>query len=254
MNKTQTNLKSAGFLQEIFLTSEDATRCYGSLLKLMPYIKEPFVITGGIATGWHLLKNRVSRKKRHINDIDIVVEGLSSLHASLNRDFLIRHFHPCREKGKILVMLVDKEYGTRIDVFTPSTSSLIKRLTNFAIGETSLRFISTEDLLAKLLTIVDVVTDDKPVDPKYVEHFNSLFIVADLETVREIWGEYRKENQPLDFEEAVEVVQRRIAANPALLQANHYSQDINQVCAWCQESELFPLAPLSKIYEILGYV
>jgi hypothetical protein len=228
--------------------------CLGSLSKLMAHFAEPMIVTGGVAAGWHLLKNGAQRKMHRLNDIDIVVEDLSSLPASVSRDFLIRHFHPFREKGKILLMLVDEEHGTRIDVFTPSTNSLIQRLTGVTFGEIPLRLISAEDLLAKLLSIVYAVTESKPVEAKYVEHFNSLSMVADLKTVREIWREYRKENQLLDFDEAAELVQRSVTSAPALLQANHYSQDINQTCAWCQESNLFPLAPLPKIYEILGYV
>jgi len=71
---------------------------------------------------------------------------------------------------------------------------------------------------------------------------------------REIWREYRKEDQPLNFEEAAEGVKLSVIASPALLQESPYGQDTNQVCSWCQESKLFPLASLSKIYEILGYV
>jgi len=172
MNRSQTTEKSVNFLHEIFLASEDATKCHNSLSKLKRHLKEPVVVTGGIALGWHLLKNGGRGKKRHLNDIDIVVEGLSSLRSTLHQDFLIRHFHPFREKGKILVQMVDEEYGTRIDVFTPSTSSLIKRLTDSAIGEIPFRLISAEDLLVKLLSIVYTVTESKPIEPKYIEHFN----------------------------------------------------------------------------------
>ena len=245
---------SAVPLQEIFLAREDVDRCHGSLSKLRRHLDGPIVITGGIAVGWHSLNSGVGRIKGRLNDIDVVVDGLPSLRASLRRDFLIRHFHPSRERGKILIMLIDEEHSTRIDVFTPSTGSLIRRITDFPMDELAFKVISAEDLLAKLLSILYAVTEGRQVEPKYFEHFRSLSAAADPETIREVWREYRKKNQPLEFEEAAKGVERSIMANPALLQESSYSQDINQACSWCRESELYPLAPLPRIHETLGYV
>ena len=247
-------MKGDGFLQEIFLASEDTAKCLGSISKLTRHLREPVVITGGIAAGWHLLRNGALRKKRHLNDIDIVVGGLSSLYASLSEDFLIVHFHPLRERGKILIQLVDEEHGLRIDVFTSGSKLLTTRLTDFAIGEVSCRFVSAEDLLAKLLSSIHPAMRGETVEQKYVEDFHLLSTVADLDTMREVWQEYRKEGECLEFEKAAEAVQRSIIANPGLLQASSYSQDVNQSCAWCCESEMFPLAARSRIYAILGYV
>ncbi len=254
MNRNRTAVQGAGILQEICLASEDAAKCYGSLSKLTRHLEEQIVVTGSIATRWHLRRNGRRRKKKRLNDIDLVVEGLISLRPSLSKDFLIRHFHPQRGGGRILIMLVDEEYGTRIDVFTPSTRTLTERLTDFAIGDFSCRVVSAEDLSAKLLSVIYLATNGVPVEPKYVEDFRLLSTVADLKMVRNVWREYRKESQPLDFEEAAEAVKLCITANPDLLRAGHNSQDIYQACSWCCESELFPLAPQSKIYEILGYV
>ena len=254
MQRDETTGKSAGFLREIFLARADATRCFGSLAKLSRHLNGPVVVTGGIAAGWHLLQNGGRIIRRPFNDIDIVVEGLASLRASLRQDFLIRHFHPYRAQGKILLMLVDEEHGTRIDVFTPSTSLLTRRLHACIIGELPLRLVSAEDLLAKLLAIVYAITESRPVEAKYFAQFHLLLTVADAAKVRAVWREYRQENQPLDFAEAAAAVQRSVAANAALLQTGQYSRDLNHVCSWCQASELFPLAPLTKIYEILGYV
>lgn len=245
---------SADPLRELFLKREDAVRCHGSLSKLRRHLEGHVVITGGIAVGLHSLTAGARRIKGRLNDIDVVVEGSHSLRASLRRDFLIRHFHPARERGKILIMLVDEEHGTRIDVFTPGTDSLKRRLTDLPIGESPLKLISAEDLLAKLLSILHPVTEGRRVEPKYFDHFHSLFAAADPETAREVWREYRKENQPLEFEEAAKDVERSVTANPVLLRESSYSQDIDQACSWCHKSELYPLSPLPKVHEILGYV
>jgi hypothetical protein len=245
---------SNNFLQEFFLSSEDITRCHGSLSKLARHLEESVIITGGIATGWHLLKNGVRRKKTSLNDLDVVLEGLPSLRTTVSQDFLIRHFHPYRGRGRILIQLIDEEHGTRIDAFTPKSRSLTARLTDTAIGDLPCRIVSAEDLSATLLSVIYATTAGEPVDPKYVEHFRLLSTVADLYTLRVLWPEYRKESQHLDFEEAVEAVQQTITVNPGLLQAARYSRDINQTCQWCCESESFPLASRARIYEIIGYV
>jgi hypothetical protein len=254
MNGNQLSVKSADFLDELFLADEDITRCLGTLSKLARHFEEPIIVTGSIATGWHLLKNGRLTQKRRLNDIDVIVEDLSSLHQSLSGDFLIKHFHPDRGQGRILIQLVDEEYRTRVDIFTPTTRTLTNRLIDSAIGEVSCRLVSAEDLAAKLLSVIYPATSGEPIEPKYVEHFHLLSTVADLNVTREVWREYRKEGQSLEFDAAIKAVERSITDNPGILQAGQYSQNINQTCRWCRESELFPLAQLSKVYEILGYV
>ena len=254
MNGNRITRIGADFLHEIFLASEDIARCLGSLSKLARHFEKPVVITGSIATSWHLMENGRRRQKNRLNDIDVIVEGLSNLRPSLSEDFLVKHFHPYRGRGKILIQLVDEEYRTRIDVFTPTTRTLTTRLTDLAVGGIACRLVSAEDLAAKLLSVIYPATSGEPIDPKYAEHFRLLFTIADLATAREVWREYRKESQSLEYEEAVAAVERSITDNPDLLQAGHYSQDINQTCQWCYESKLFPLAPLSKVHEVLGYV
>lgn len=248
------SLNRAGFLEEIGLASEDISRCYGSLAKLARHLEDPVIITGSLATNWHLLKNGGRREKQRLNDIDVVVEGSASLPASLSQDFLIRHFHPTRGGGRILIMLVDEAHRTRIDVFTPTAKTLTERLTGCLIDDLACRIVAAEDLAAKLLSVIYPITKGEPVEPKYVEHFRLLSTVVDLATMKAVWREYRKADQLLDFAEAVEFVEQNIAAHPGLLQAGRYSQDIHQTCRWCCESERFPLAPLSRIHTILGYV
>jgi hypothetical protein len=151
-------------------------------------------------------------------------------------------------------MLIDEEHATRIDVFTPTTRTLTRRLTGFAIDDIACRIVAAEDLSAKLLSVIYPITRGEPVEPKYAERFRLLSTLVDLATMKEVWREYRKEDQHIDFDEVAEAVERSIAAHPDLLQLGRYSQDINQACSWCFESERFPLAPLSRIYSIMGYV
>jgi hypothetical protein len=255
MKKDQNSITNTGFLQELFIKNEDISKCFGSLSKLTRHLDEPVAITGSLAIGWHLLKSGRQLKKRRLNDIDtVVVTGLSLIHPSLSQDFLINHFHPYRERGKVLLQLVDEEHNTRTEIFTPGSDSLAGRLIDCVIGDLSCRIVSTEDLLAQLLSIIHSVVEDKPVDPKHVEQFALLSTVADRAVTRKLWGDYRKENQHLDFDEAAESIKLKIEASPNLLRATGYCQDVDSVCVWCNESELFPIASRSKVYEILGYV
>jgi hypothetical protein len=255
MDKGQGSTENEDFLQELFLYDEDISRCVGSLSKLMRHLDEPVVITGSIAAGWHLFRSGRRLKKRRLNDIDTVaVRGLSPVRPSLSRDFLINHFHPQRERGKVLLQLVDEEHGTRTEVFTAVSDSVAERLTDCTIGGLPCRLISAEDALAKLLSIVYSVMDDRPVDPKYVEHFNELRAASDMTVAGKLWRDYRKENHHADFDEAAEAVNLRIKEKPHLLQATSYCQDINFACEWCHESDSFPIASRSKVYDVLGYV
>ena len=254
MSLDQPSINCLDSFEKIFADSEDSLRCRGSLSKLAQHLEAPVIVTGSIATALHLLKNGIRRQMTRLNDIDTVVEDLPRVRSSLSQDFLINHFHPLRGQGRVLFQLVDEEYSTRIEVFTSNSITLSERLTDFSIGDLRCRAVSAEDVLAKLLSVIYPVTKGEKVDPKYVEHFQALSAAVDLKTMREIWRDYRKESYPLSFDEAVEAVRRSINANPDLLQREEYCQDINFACRWCFEAEQFPLAPRSKIYEILGYV
>lgn len=255
MGKVQHRIADDNFLRELWLTSEDVSRGIGSLSKLSRHLAEPVVLTGSIAAGWHLLNSGMQPVKNHLNDIDtIALQGSSGIGPALSQDFLVNHFHPYRGGGRVLLQLVDEEHRTRVEVFTPGSDSLTERLIDSTIGELPCRLVSAEDLLVKLLSIIHSVTEGEAVDPKYVERFDSLSAVSDMDVARRLWGEYRKENQRADFDEAAELVKSKIASDPNLLRATRYCQDVNFHCEWCYESELFPVASRFKVHEILGYV
>ncbi|HRH40523.1 MAG TPA: hypothetical protein PKY82_02680 [Pyrinomonadaceae bacterium] len=255
MDLNERTIGNHQFLSDILLTKDDIDKCIGSISKLSQSLSEPIIITGSLAILYHLLKSGKPTKKRQLNDIDTVyLTDFSQIGHSLGRNFLINHFHPLREKGKVLLQLVDEEYRTRIEVFTPQSDTLAQRLTNLKIGELTWRVVSAEDLLAKLLSIIYSILEDQSVDPKYAESFNLLAEIANQNVVQKVWQDYRKEGQFINFDEAAQSVKVKIAANPDLLQPTEYCQDINIQCLWCRESEVFPIASRSQIHEILAYV
>ena len=132
MDKVQHRIADDNLLRELLLTSEDISRCVGSLSKLARHLTEPVVLTGSIAVGWHLLSHGWQPVKNHLNDIDTVaMRGLSGIGPALGQDFLVNHFHPNRGRGRVLLQLVDQEHRTRIEVFTPGSDSLAERLVDF---------------------------------------------------------------------------------------------------------------------------
>ena len=114
--------------------------------------------------------------------------------------------------------------------------------------------MSAEDLTARLLAILYGVITGEYVDPKYYDKFRLISEFADMDTVHEIWSDYRKADCPLYFDEAADAVHRKIAKDPGTLRKDSYGQDVDASCPWCEYSSSFPVSSRSKIFEILGYV
>ena len=242
------------FLMEMFPTDEDVFRCWSTFSTLARHFNETLILTGGVAVNWHAARNECRVGKRPFNDIDIVVEHISDLPQSLRDDFLVAHLHPSHDRGKILLQLVDEKHRVRVDVFTPSSPSLMSRVRTAEVAGVTCGILAAEDLAAKLLSILYAVTTGKYVDPKYYDKFNVLSAFADKNVVRDIWSDYRKEEFPHSFDVAAGRVHQRIANDHNLLRQDSYSQDVAAACPWCSHSDSFPASPRSRIYEVLGYV
>src|SRR5204862_4520609 len=106
--------------------------------------------------------------------------------------FFVSHFHPSRGRGKIILQLVDERHRVRIDLFTPYSPSLMSRVLSSELFGIVCRFVSAEDLTARLLAVLYGVTTGEHVDPKYYDKFSLISEFADMDTVREIWSDYRK--------------------------------------------------------------
>ncbi len=242
------------FMAEMFPTGEDVFRCQSTFSRLARHLKRTLVLTGGLAAGWHTTRSGRRMGKRPFNDIDIVVEHISDLPQSLGDDFLVAHFHPSRGRGRILLQLVDERHRVRIDVFTPFSPSLMSRVRSARLAGIACGIVAAEDIAARLLGILYAVTTGERVDPKYYDKFKLLSGFADMDAVRRIWQDYRKEGYSQDFEVAVDTVHRIIANSPGLLRKDSYDQDLNTTCPWCSDGNLFPVSARSRIFDILGYV
>lgn len=154
----------------------------------------------------------------------------------------------------MLLQLADEETRARIDLFTPASDSLAERSLTAGLGEGSVDVVAAEDLAARLLCVLCQVVAGGTVAPKYYEAFTLLAGVADPDLVASLWREYRDDWHADDLREAMSKVREAVARNPDLLQPEVYGQTVRQACPRCRESEAFPLAPPSKIYEVWGYV
>lgn len=242
------------FLSEIFPTQDESLRCLHALTKFVRQTGEPFLVTGGLAIQWHLLRHGVHIERRPFNDIDIVISDPSRLPLSLTQQFLVAHYHPSRRRGKILMQLADEESRSRIDLLTPYSLSITARAQPVVIAGKNCGIVAAEDLTARLLCILCQVVDGKLVDPKYYESFKRLASITDMECVATIWREYKDEWHPEDAFAALTKVHEGVATNSHLLQPDVYSQAITEGCQWCHSSAALPLAPAAKIHEIWGYV
>jgi hypothetical protein len=254
MTNRQLDVLDNSFLSEIFTTQDESYRCQHALTKFAPQMGEPFLVTGGLAIQWHLLRHGVPIKRRPFNDIDIVINDPSRLSLSLTQQFSVAHYHPSRGRGKILMQLADEESRSRIDLLTSSSLSITDRSYPVTIAGKSCGIVAAEDIMARLLCVLFQVVDDKPVDPKYHEAFKRLANITDMEGVAALWREYRDDWHPEDAYEAAARVHQTVEANTHLFQPDVYSQAIDRACQWCHDSETYPLAPASKIHEIWGHV
>jgi hypothetical protein len=254
MTNRQLDVLDESFLSEIFTTQDESFRCLHALTKFARQTSEPFLVTGGLAIQWHLLRHGLHIERRPFNDIDIVIHDPSRPPSSLTQQFLLAHYHPFRRRGKILMQLADEASRSRIDLLTPYSLSITDRAQPVAIAGKNCGIVATVDLTARLLCILFQVVDGKTVDPKYYESFKRLASITDMEGVATIWREYKDEWHPEDVFAAVTKVHEAVGTNGHLLQPDVYSQAITEVCQRCHSSEAFPLAPAAKIHQFWGYV
>ena len=245
----------AGVAAEIFSTPDDVHRFGEVMGSLSPHIRETLMITGSTALEANILSKRGLARRRPLNDVDLVISsGPSAILPSITDEFLVHHFHPTREKGNVLMQLVEPTTKARVDVFSARATGLEDRAYRLRLGALGCRLISAEDLAARLLAIVVIVIDGKSVDPKYFDSLERLTEVIDHQLASRLWPEYRWGNNIYDFHDTLDRMKKAIAESGNLLKPTEYSQDTEAICSWCSGSNEFEIADPRKIHEILGYV
>jgi hypothetical protein len=219
-----------------------------------PYVDGLPLVTGSFAVEWNIRERGGRVRPRQLNDIDLVVVEASEIEPDISHKFLIHHFHPTREKGNVLMQLVEPRTRTRVDIFTARSASVVERASRTRYKETELAVVSAEDLAARLLAIIVIVLDGRTVDPKYVDSFSRSFEVADRDAASKLWQEYRWGNYTDEFLPTADEVVKLIRRRQDLLKTVEYSHDVDAKCQWCVEADEFPLADRREVFRLLGYV
>ena len=240
-------------LSKLYFNAGDVKKCQSVLEKVVSHIQQP-VLTGSLALNCHLAIRNLLVEKTSFNDLDLVVLQEAELTSSITKDFWVAHYHPGQKRGRILLQLVEKSTLLRVDIFTTFSASFKNRLVNVTINNTACRLIATEDLVARLLSILGGVLQDEHIDPKYLQRFYALEPLVNEVIINDVWREYRKGYMPHDYFEASILIQKNLREHPERLKEPTYNQNIYELCTSCQVSEEFPLVPRDKLFEMLGYV
>lgn len=248
-----TTVRAEGSMLGRFLNAADTARAENVLRRLQKHSISGWALTGGFAIELQILRSGGHCHPRPLHDIDFIVSAFDYIPETLNADFLFRHVHPDDPPGKTLLQAVEPEQAVRVDVFRAYGSEM-NRLCSIELGGFCLKLVSLPDLAARHARLCWDLVDSKQVPCKYVQDFLRLIQRVPLEDIKDVWQEHRKPYSAENFSESVSELQRVITLRPDLIVAGEYSTNVKEVCLRCRETKTFPLANLTRIYSILGYV
>jgi hypothetical protein len=235
-----------------FLAAADAARVCRVLDKFATHDLCEFALTGSLALETHLIGLGHVPRTRTFNDVDIVVESITSIPETLAKDFLVRHIHPHVPEGKMLIQFVDPDGALRIDVFRAYGATMV-RSKSVCFGTVLIQVVSLEDLAAKAASLVMDLERGVAVARKHALDFQVLAQVINLKFVEAAWRDHRKSTDPSTFEEALTRVLGLVESRRDLLVVPDYSRDADAACPRCEETGSFRPASPMTIMSILGY-
>jgi len=181
--------------------------------------------------------------------VDLVIPEAEAVPASISAAFLIRHFHPGADVGKLAIQLIDPETQLRIDVFT-AVGATWNRAYRPGVG--SARLVAPEDLACRALLSVLPATLGDPALEKHWSSLQSLLRLNLSDVVLAAWSDHRRASHQ-EFWDRVRAVHRALEARPCLLTTENYSIDAQVLCSKCFRSADFPLARAEEVIAILGH-
>jgi len=238
----------------IFERNDDADRFEAVIDAVAGFVGGRPVVTGSFAVEWNIGARDGQVRPRKLNDIDLVVGEFSEILSGIAKRFLIIHFHPTRERGNLLMQLVDRQTRTRVDIFSARSAAIFDRALEAQFGGIEVALVSAEDLAARLLAIIAILLDGRTVDPKYVDSFTRLLHVVDRDVACELWKEYSWGNYTDQFLPTANKVIDLVHRQQGLLKPIEYSQNTDEICQWCIKTDEFPIADRKAVFEMLGYV
>jgi hypothetical protein len=207
--------------------------------------------TGGLAIDAQLRAHCRPVERRHLNDIDFVVESFTSIPESLAGSFLLHHVHPDATDGRMFLQLIDRERAIRVDLFRALGGTLARACPlNEETGD--LDVLSVEDLVARTTAFVcGRLRRGLTIDVKHAASFRRLRGLGQPVKLAAAWKDHHQ-HVPGALEEASHETVRLLDTHPELVVVEEYSSN-SVPCERCREHGRFRPAPSHEIVQVLGY-
>jgi hypothetical protein len=189
---------------------------------------------------------------REAADLDLVVNSFAELPVALGETFRCVHVHPSAAPGKMLLQLVHPDDRIRVDIFGAAGNTLARTIPGTLEGH-SVRFVSQEDLAARLARSLMALERGKPVPQKFATDFRTLVDAIERSQIEAAWGDHRADDDPETFDEACNRIAMVLAVSDDLLVEPQYSTDVDVLCSRCDASSGFSIASPREILGLLGY-
>lgn len=233
-------------------TDEGNKTAVGILERLMPhFIAGNLVIVGGLATTHHLLSRGITSTQRSFNDLDIMIKDPAEMKPSITDEFLIYHYHPLKGTS-FYILLVDPQTRVKIDVFDYDPPPVQPEVVQVAGYSVPIRGV--EDQFTKTLFDLMRITTPHRTDPKQFSDARLLMQIADLERAQQIWAKRYSSIYSFSIAEAMSKAEEGRLKYPDRVFEHPYRRSEIYTCGECKEVPGFPITPMERIYDLLGYV
>lgn len=220
------------------------------LQKILPHMKkEQFLVVGGLAIRYHLNQHGVTYPLREFNDLDLKAFSIDVIKPSVQKDFLIYHYHPLKN-GSFFVALVDPGTKIKVDIF--DTTIKHEEYTVLPFHEWKLKIVAIEDQLVKTVYDIGRISEESKVDPKQFSDTDLLLKIANIEKAQKIWGERNYKNYPSSINEAIERAKQIAKEHPEWLKEKPFRRPEPYVCPSCENTSDFKVTPMEEVYKVLG--
>jgi hypothetical protein len=209
-----------------------------------------YVVTGSLALEAAL--RCAAGQQARLNDIDIVVPRYDDIPSGIGTAFLVRHVHPRRPKGKLLMQLVDPDEAVRIDIFTPNGATMARCRPAY-IADFTIKIVSAEDMASRITSELRSITRGEAVRRKCAVDFGRIIAIVDQSLVESVWPEHRGINDLETFAGAVEAIQTALLVGNGRFIDSIYSRAPGMECPHCENKAPFQLTDPRVILAILGY-
>lgn len=233
-------------------TEEGNKKAVGVLQRLLPHFtRDNLVIVGGLATRYNLASHGFPVLERPFNDLDVMIKNPSEMKPSITDEFLIYHYHPPKQESFYMV-LVDPQTKTKVDIFDYDPAPIQPEIVQ--VGDYTVSIRGAADQLTKTVFDLLRITAPHRTDPKQFSDARLLMQIADPEVARRIWEERHAHKYPFSIEEALVKADEARVEYPEKVFEHPYRRSELYVCGECEEVPGYPITPMKRIFDLLGYV